>query len=174
MLQLICNRPLLLIQLFVQETMNVEQVRCSETVTDDLSSSHANPEAPPPINEIPATIEGRLALAHTLKEEGNEFFRQKEWKKAAKKYHYTLLYCKGVVDKLDFIPGLAATGRLRATREQETEGSELLASVYNNLAGIELCIPSIVSVYIWLCVCVYISIVYVCLYTGPENYMYSW
>lgn len=87
------------------------------------------------VMELPSTIQGRLEKAKSLKQEGNELFRAKEWKKAIKKYHHTLMYCKGITDKLDFIPGLAAAGGLRATDEEERIAREVTVAVTNNLAG---------------------------------------
>ena len=84
---------------------------------------------------LPTTIQGRLAKAKCLKEEGNGLFKEGHWKRAIRKYHHALMYCKGITDKLDFIPGLAAAGGLRATAEEEGEATELTVAVTNNLAG---------------------------------------
>ena len=84
---------------------------------------------------LPTTIQGRLDKAKALKQEGNDFFRAKEWKKAVRKYHHTLMYCKGITDKLDFIPGLAAAGGIKPNKEEESEATELTLAVTNNLAG---------------------------------------
>ena len=92
--------------------------------------------------QIPGTIEGRLDQAKSLKQEGNEFFKQNEWKAAIRKYHHALMYCKGIMDKLDFIPGLAAAGGLRATEKQEKEASDVTVAVTNNLAGIVCICPT--------------------------------
>lgn len=87
--------------------------------------------------QLPTTIQERLAKAQSLKEEGNGFFRAKQWKKAIRKYHHTLMYCKGITDKLDFIPGMAqaAAGELRATDEEERQATVMTLAVTNNLAG---------------------------------------
>lgn len=87
---------------------------------------------------LPTTILGRLVQARCLKQEGNELFRAKEWKKAVKKYHHALMFCKGITDKLDFIPGLAAAGGVKPTQEEEREATELSMAVTNNLAGTNL------------------------------------
>ena len=84
---------------------------------------------------IPATIQGRLDKARALKKEGNDFFREKEWRKAVRKYHYVLMYCKGICDKLDFIPGLASAGKLKPTEEQKRDATDIMMAVSNNLAG---------------------------------------
>lgn len=85
--------------------------------------------------QLPTTVQGRLVRAKSLKLEGNDFFEHKEWKRAVKKYHHSLMYCKGITDKLDFIPGLAAAGGLRATQEEEREATNVTTAVTNNLAG---------------------------------------
>lgn len=85
--------------------------------------------------QLPATIQERLAKAGSLKEEGNDLFRAEQWKKAIRKYHHTLMYCKGITDKLDFIPGLAAAGGLRVTAEEERQATVMTLAVTNNLAG---------------------------------------
>lgn len=88
-----------------------------------------------PASELPTTIEGRLAKAVSLKQEGNELFRAKQWKKAIRKYHHTLMYCKGITDKLDFIPGMSAAGGLKPTAEEEKQATDMTMAVTNNLAG---------------------------------------
>lgn len=87
-------------------------------------------------SRLPDTIRGRLDQAQALRQEGNELFREKEWKKAVRKYHHALMYCKGIADKLDFIPGLAAAGGLKATPEEERVATDMTVAVTNNLAGI--------------------------------------
>lgn len=84
---------------------------------------------------LPTTIQGRLDRAKALKQEGNEQFRAKEWKAAVKKYHHALMFCKGITDKLDFIPGMAAAGGVKPSEEEEREATELTMAVTNNLAG---------------------------------------
>lgn len=85
---------------------------------------------------IPSSVSDRLDRARALKLEGNELFKKKEWKKAMKKYHSALMYCKGIADKLDsIIPGLAATRREKPTSEQEREAMDVMIAVTNNLAG---------------------------------------
>lgn len=86
-------------------------------------------------DQLPASIQDRLAKAKSLKNEGNEHFRANQWRKAIRKYHHTLMYCKGITDKLDFIPGMAAAGGLRPTAEEEKQATEVTLAVTNNLAG---------------------------------------
>lgn len=99
-----------------------------------------------PKKHIPTTIRGRLEEALSLKERGNEFFGEREWKKAVRKYHHALMYCKGITDKLDVIPGLAAAGGLKSTEEEKREATAITVAVTNNLAGLEM-----------LCDCYFIS-----------------
>ena len=90
----------------------------------------------PSSSSVPTTVEGKLKAARTLKQEGNEFFKKKEWRKAISKYHRSKLFCKGLVDKLDCIPGLeAASGRSKPTETQQKEATEVMVAVSNNLAG---------------------------------------
>lgn len=84
---------------------------------------------------LPKTIQERLTKAIFLKQKGNDFFGAGHWKKAIRQYHHALMYCKGITDKLDFIPGLAAAGGLRVTEEEEREATEVSVAVTNNLAG---------------------------------------
>lgn len=86
-------------------------------------------------NQLPTSIRGRLDRAKQLKQEGNQHFKDKGWKKAIKKYHHALMYCKGITDKLDFIPGLAAAGGVKASAEEEREATDITVAVSNNLAG---------------------------------------
>lgn len=85
---------------------------------------------------LPTTIQGRLERAKALKQEGNDLFKAREWKMAVKKYHHALMFCKGITDKLDFIPGLAAAGGVKPSQEEEREATDLTMAVTNNLAGI--------------------------------------
>ena len=87
-------------------------------------------------DQLPSTIQGRLDRAKQLKGEGNKCFKEKDWKRAIKKYHHALMYCKGITDKLDFIPGMAAAGGLKATEEEEREATAVTVAVTNNLAGV--------------------------------------
>lgn len=92
--------------------------------------------SPSPCSHMPTTVQGRVARARALKIEGNERFRNQEWKKAIEKYHHAKMFCKGIMDKLDLIPGLElAAGRLKATEEQQKEAADVMVAVTNNLAG---------------------------------------
>ncbi len=97
----------------------------------------------------PTTVEEKLEAARALKRDGNNFFKERNWKSAISKYHRSKLYCKGFVDKLDFIPGLeSASGRAKPSDEQQKEATELMVTVTNNLAGkliIELRMDSLAS-----------------------------
>lgn len=91
---------------------------------------------PSSFSPMPSTVQGRVARAKALKIEGNEFFKEQEWRKAIKKYNHAKMFCKGIMDKLDFIPGLElAAGRLKPTKEQKKEATNVMVAVANNLAG---------------------------------------
>lgn len=107
----------------------------SEVTVQEEDQEGTDPAVPPHNEPIPTTIQGRLARAKSLKQEGNELFRVGGWKKAIRKYHHALMYCKGITDKLDFIPGLAAAGGLRGSEEEKKEASDVTVAVTNNLAG---------------------------------------
>ena len=77
----------------------------------------------------------RLATAEELKQEGNKLFKEGEWKKAIKKYHHTLMYTKGILDKFEALPGLQQAIQVKATPQEEAAARELSATVSNNLAG---------------------------------------
>jgi len=95
--------------------------------------------AQPPSSSIPSTVGGRLDAARTLKLEGNDYFKKQDWRKAISKYHRAKLYCKGITDKLDFLPGLESVSvKTKPTEEQQKEASELILAVSNNLAGMVL------------------------------------
>ena len=96
----------------------------------------ASSSSPSSVHTMPTTVQGRVDMAKALKMEGNELFERHEWKKAIKKYCHATMFSKGIMDKLDFIPGLeSAAGRLKPTEEQKKEAINVMVAVTNNLAG---------------------------------------
>ena len=85
--------------------------------------------------KLPEKISDKLVKAEQLKEEGNEFFKERSWKKAIKKYHHGLMYVKGILDRFDAIPGLYESRRVPPTTEEKAAANVILASLSNNLAG---------------------------------------
>ena len=106
----------------------VDQDDATDTQPKEIVSNRGEP--------LPITVARRIAKAQELKQEGNAFFKQQEWKKAIRKYHHAIMYAKGIIDKFDLIPGLErAGGRLKPTDEETKTANELMAAVSNNLAG---------------------------------------
>ena len=76
------------------------------------------------------TDEERIEKAENYKAEGNDFFKKEEYKSAIKKYHYALLYLKGIGEKHPI------TGEQKIlTDEWKMRHSEIKFGCYNNLAG---------------------------------------
>lgn len=79
-----------------------------------------------------------MSAAEELKERGNEFYKDGDWRRAGKKYHAALLYIKAVRDRPDDISALVGADVSKATppTKEETERADLLfIKVSNNLAG---------------------------------------
>lgn len=75
----------------------------------------------------------RIEKAESYKVEGNEFFTKKEYKSAMKKYHFALLYLKGIGEKHP------VTGEQNIlTDEWKKRYDETEFGCYNNLAGGEI------------------------------------
>lgn len=84
---------------------------------------------------LPKTISEKIAKCRELKDEGNKFFKAKQWKKAIKKYHHALMYVKGVTDRLDSLPLLEATlGRQQPSEQDRKDAIELMLNLLNNLS----------------------------------------
>ena len=74
----------------------------------------------------------KLQEALSLKEEGNGYFKQKDYKNAMKKYHRSLLYVKGLTNQ----PAVfGSKSREDISEELKVEIERVMCSVYNNLAG---------------------------------------
>ncbi len=80
-----------------------------------------------------------------LKEEGNVFFKNEQWRAASKKYHYSLLYIKGLLDSLpssadsnSLMSALMSrqNGGIEITPEVKEEAMKLSIALSNNLAGL--------------------------------------
>ena len=76
------------------------------------------------------TNEDKVGKAAIYKEEGNEFFKKKEFKKAVKKYHYALLHLKGIGQKNPI------TGEQEVLSDAtKKKYDDVTFGCYNNLAG---------------------------------------
>ena len=69
----------------------------------------------------------------TLKVEGNEYFKKKDYRDAMKSYHKALLHVKGLIDR-PFVFGLDSAGR-DISEEDKEKIYQVQFSCYNNLAG---------------------------------------
>lgn len=77
----------------------------------------------------------KIAKAQELKLEGNQFFKAGQLKKAMRKYHYGLLYVRGVINHIDSLPGVEQLNRAKPSPAEEQAASDLIATLSNNLAG---------------------------------------
>lgn len=85
--------------------------------------------------KLPEKNPDKIGRAQELKQEGNRFFKEGEWRKAMRKYHYGLLHVRGVLEVVD-IPGLSEhMRRPKPTPEERAEAQELSVSLSNNLAS---------------------------------------
>lgn len=75
----------------------------------------------------------RIQQGVTLKAEGNEFFKKKEYRNAMKCYHKALLHVKGLVDQPN-LPGLDSYEQ-DIHDDDKQEIYQVQFSCYNNLAG---------------------------------------
>jgi hypothetical protein len=77
--------------------------------------------------------EERIVKAEDYKAEGNEFFKKEEYKSAMKKYHFALLYLKGIGEKHPL------TGEQNILSDDwKTRHDEMKFCCFNNLAGCRL------------------------------------
>ena len=76
----------------------------------------------------------KLERGTALKEEGNEFFKQKQYRNAMKKYHRALLHVLGLADQPPFLQQYQANLEV-VNEEQKEEVHQIQFSCYNNLAG---------------------------------------
>ena len=86
----------------------------------------------------------KLVKARELKDEGGELFRGSEWKKAARKYHYALLYVKGAIDTKPNDPLIKMLMKqsqdvVELSPAERQEAHQLQMTLLNNLAG-KLCL----------------------------------
>eukprot|EP00795_Rhopilema_esculentum_P002718 gene2718-931_t len=97
--------------------------------------------------EKPATtMEEKVEKALGLKSEGNEHFKNKDYKSAIRKYHNALLYVKGLLDRAKTYQSLGTalpevTMQSPPSDELEEKIKELQLTCYNNLAGKKPILP---------------------------------
>lgn len=88
---------------------------------------------------MPRTAVGRISAAVELKESGNKFYQEGNWRRAAKKYHEALLYVKAVRDKsiaqLDLLGADFAKTTPPISEKERERATSLFVVISNNLAG---------------------------------------
>jgi len=92
-------------------------------------------------NEIEKMIQEKLEKSLAFKDEGNNLYKAKEYKKAMRKYHNAILYLKGIDNDLHGTPAFLQVASVdpnsekKITEEMEQECIKANISVYNNLAA---------------------------------------
>ena len=95
-------------------------------------------------SQLPQSHTEKLSQAYKLKEEGNQLFKEEEWKRAAKKYHFSLMYVKGLLETLPNDPMLKMLLSKNVTQtepqpeitpQEKEDATKLLITLSNNLAG---------------------------------------
>ena len=89
------------------------------------------------------TLEDKIDHSSALKEEGNALFKQKDLKKAMKKYHTSLMYVRGLVDRPSLLQHTPSAEM--ANEEQKERIHQIEFSIYNNLAGSHECVRMEIS-----------------------------
>ncbi|KAL9650045.1 hypothetical protein ABK040_003163 [Willaertia magna] len=69
--------------------------------------------------EIPETNEGKVEYARKLKDEGNELFKQGNYKKAIQKYKYVFLYVTGLNSNLMSVMSNNMSGNASSSEEKK-------------------------------------------------------
>ena len=83
----------------------------------------------------------KIVRARELKDEGNTAFKARDYRRAMKKYHYALMYTKGVMNhgQLSALLGLEHVISHMATDEEIAVAKDITLTISNNLAGIVQC-----------------------------------
>lgn len=84
-------------------------------------------------SRLPDTAASQLQKANELREEGNKFFEEKNFKGAIRKYHNALLYTRAMTNKMSEF-GFLNTSQ-RATAAEEESAKKLTTALSNNLSG---------------------------------------
>ena len=89
----------------------------------------------------PELIEQKLKTALTFKDEGNELYKAKDYKKAMRKYHNAIMYLNGIDNDLHGTPSFMQFASVDPDSEKkipqslEQECIKANISIYNNLAA---------------------------------------
>ena len=92
-------------------------------------------------------IQSKLATALKFKEEGNEFYKAKNYKKAMRQYHNARMYLKGIDTDLHGTPAFLQSASVdpnsskKVAKEVEDQCIAANISIYNNLAACLLASP---------------------------------
>eukprot|EP00731_Ephydatia_muelleri_P028250 Em0019g1123a len=84
-------------------------------------------------SRLPDTAASQLQKANELREEGNKFFEEKNFKGAIRKYHNALLYTRAMTNKMSEF-GFLNTSQ-RATAAEEESAKKLTTALSNNLSA---------------------------------------
>eukprot|EP00040_Diaphanoeca_grandis_P044750 m.13435 g.13435 ORF g.13435 m.13435 type:complete len:207 (-) comp9730_c0_seq1:36-656(-) len=116
---------------------NITEVRPSTATTTATLVEDATP--PVPASDI-EKAKSQLAIAIKLKEEGTEFYKAKDFKKAMRKYHQGHLYSKGIgasaQDALGMLGGGGGTPSASLPKALQQEVQETHIALLNNIAAI--------------------------------------
>ena len=100
-----------------------------------LKPQKTSPVKPVAVGEkLPDKNADKIAKAQQLKEEGNKFFKKREWKNAIRKYHHGLMYVRGIIERYE-VPGLQNVMRTKPTPEETAMAEKITTTLSNNLAG---------------------------------------
>lgn len=109
-----------------------DQVADEKNELEDSESSLTEEKG----NNSTLTKQEKLDKGNALKDEGNAFYKQKDYKNAMKKYHRALLYVKGLNQKHPFSAILnIPNGDSEMSEEFKEKIQQTESSCYNNLAG---------------------------------------
>lgn len=82
------------------------------------------------------TKQEKLETAVVLKDEGNAYYKQKDYRNAMKKYHRALLYVKGLHTQHPFA-GLMESDDNEMSDDLKQKVQQTESTCHNNLAGID-------------------------------------
>eukprot|EP00397_Hematodinium_sp_SG-2012_P056162 GEMP01069070.1.p1 GENE.GEMP01069070.1~~GEMP01069070.1.p1 ORF type:complete len:204 (+),score=28.47 GEMP01069070.1:75-614(+) len=89
--------------------------------------------------------DAQIKEARRFKEEGNAFFKEKEYKKALHRYHSVLLYTNGLhlegdesATNMDIATQMATTSADKVPKELSEDVRELQKSTWNNMTAVYL------------------------------------
>ena len=117
-------------------------------MTDDDASGNATMATRSATASSRPTWQEKLEQAKSHKQDGNELYKQKQYKAAVRKYHHGLLYVKGIesAQQTGFLPFSVPGGEAEPTSSNMAEVKSVKVDLYNNLAGLQLQLCSIKTI----------------------------